>query len=296
MTSLTITLGDLTQLLASLISIGAAVYFSSDLIRERSGSKKIEELLQHSDLGSAAKKELKETYDHLQHRSVLFSILLAAAAVLAIIIFFFKSDTDIKAELINSDKNLFHQAGRENVEYARTIPSRAALESETNFSESIKSTKTSFWIMTNSFSRLASLYGDVLDCINRGVQVKILLIDTATERSGQKNAIYSRIEYHKTLANFGKTLDLYDSLRVKAVKAKGGNIQLKIYKEQMTCQMWLRDANDTINGLAHVNILSNPITGFSAHFRITPCSSYRLFANLADEFNKCWDNPTNTIY
>lgn len=150
---------------------------------------------------------------------------------------FFKSDTDIKSELINSDNKLFHQANKGNIEYARMIPSGPHWKCETDFSESIKKTKTSCSIMINSFSRLASIYGDVLDCVNRGVQVKIILIDTAIEGPGKRNAVYSGTEYNKTLANFGKTIGLYDSLRVKASKAKGGSIPLKIDKEQMTCQM-----------------------------------------------------------
>jgi hypothetical protein len=193
------------------------------------------------------------------------------------------------AKLFASSKDGLHDV-------ARVFADKSSLEEDSDLGEVIKNANHEFGIFADHGLSVFERYrSELLAAIERGVKVRIVLLDPKTLDSGQCDELLGAMKRDKQL--LAKKLETCRTMlkdwQQQVSKGKG-SLEVRYLPHPVFHKMWIRDRTDADNAMVHVTVLQYRGRLTPPSFRSTNMSSTNAVSVLVDEFEEIW-NRAQTI-
>jgi hypothetical protein len=203
--------------------------------------------------------------------------------------------------LSRHDSKLFRHAPDGGLyDFARVIPDRQSLASETDLAETLRETKYTFDLFAvHGMSVVQNYENEVVAGLKRGVNFRVVLWDpgdankanfdlmAAVARPQSRNSTH-RERVKESIVMIRRLQD-----RVAADRnTYRGSLDLRCLAKPGLYSMWIKDAKTADDATANITILQYRGEQFNPSFRLSNKACKRTLDGLKEEFEDLWGSAT----
>jgi hypothetical protein len=199
--------------------------------------------------------------------------------------------------LAKHDEKLFRHAPQGGLyDFARVIPDRQSLSTETDLAETLRETKHSFDLFAvHGISVLQNYDNELVAGLKRGVAFRVVLWGPDDTNKSQFDLMVAVVRAHSD-SNMQRDRVRESIKRIQKLQQRvaadratyKGSLDIRCLDKIGLFSMWIKDRNDPETAMGHITVYQYRGEAFTPSFRMTNKACKRTLDNLTAEFEEIW--------
>lgn len=230
--------------------------------RARSSTPSASNLIQRSNLSQLDKDAITSQIQTMRKKLILLTLTVVIMSVLFFILLTASDKSRLYKLVEKHDGNTFSNSTTETPQIARALTDREALTRETDLRATVRNSKKTFDIFAVRGAVVEAFEEEFRAAALRGVNIRVIFLDHGPENIQNVDAYISQLGPSKHDRNWyfdgaKHSIEVVRRLQSDITRSNSpskGRIELRLLKAPFYNSIWIRDAEDKENSVAHIAV------------------------------------------